>query len=162
VVDIVRVFNTCKKTQAIQEDLNKQREAMNKEVETRRKKIDNIMLLLMELKPGSPEHLRLQQEALKEGFDLKSYQEFMKQKLLIQHRLHTEKIYEELLSEIADHARRHGFTLILALEEVKIRDSKSLGELQAKIAQKKVLYHTKAIDLTEPILKQVDAKYKPE
>ncbi|MCK5711550.1 MAG: hypothetical protein KAI25_02425, partial [Hyphomicrobiaceae bacterium] len=78
----------------------------------------------------------------------------------IQHQLHTEQIYGEILEEIAKHAAQHGFQLILALDDIKLKGSKNFREVLARIAQKKVLFHAESIDLTDVILKKVNDRYK--
>ena len=158
VVDIVRLFNEFKKAKDLFAGLDKEREQMETEANQMQQKINALVVASKELDKSSAEYLRMRQEALKLGFDLKSHKEYSTQKLFMQHRLMTERLYNELLGEIGVYARKHGFALILSLDEIKIEDSKSIPELQARIAVRKVLFHDKTLDLTEAILKQVDSK----
>lgn len=161
VVDVIKIFNNCKKSKSLSKNLDAQRVVMEKEANTREKKITNTILRRDDqFKKGSPEFLRMTQEALKLQFDLKSYNAYSTQYLLIQHKIHTEQIYGEILEEIAKHATQHGFQLILALDNIKLKGSKNFREVAERIVQKKVLFHAKSIDLTATILRKVNDRYK--
>jgi Skp family chaperone for outer membrane proteins len=161
VVDIVKIFNNCEEVKVYKDDLDRQRDAADKEALEREKKINAPLLARdSQYKPGSPEYLQKTKEAIVLQYDLKSFKSSSTQYLLIQHQMHTQRIYAKIVDEIAAYAKANGFELVLAMDEISLEDAKSFQEVLARIAQRKILYRADAIDLTDIVLKRVNDKYK--
>jgi len=111
-----------------------------------------------EFRPNSPEYAKKNREILNETVQFSAWQKIEQVDMQIQQKLTAETVYKEIIAESKKQAKQRGLSLVLAADDFPI-ESKDIRELQAKIRQKRVLYSSPQLSLTDAILQAINARY---
>lgn len=159
VVDMEKVFNNYEKTKQI----NKQIAARQEEIKTQiRQKVERIEALKSELQnfhPDSKEFYEREKQLFKLSVELDSYKRISAEDMKREFKAATEQIYNEILDTIKTIAESEGYDIVLYLDTVTI-EADSFPALLEKIRQRKVLYASKQIDITDKVLNHLNQQYR--
>ncbi|MFA5864648.1 MAG: OmpH family outer membrane protein [Phycisphaerae bacterium] len=159
VVDIVKVFNDYQRTKEINERLNKEQVELQNQ---RKQKIDRVEALkaqLDSLHPDSKDYYQREKELLERSIELKNFTDIKAEEIKREFRVMTEDIYGEMLKTIESVAKDAGYDLVLYLDLTDIHGD-NFPALLEKIRERKVLYSTKEIDITQNVLEALNQNYK--
>jgi Skp family chaperone for outer membrane proteins len=159
VVDIVKVFNDYQRTKEINERLNKEQVELQNQ---RKQKIDRVEALkaqLDSLHPDSKDYYQREKELLELSIELKNFTDIKAEEVKREFRVMTEDIYGEMIKTIESVAKDAGYDLVLYLDLMDIHGD-SFPALLEKIRERKVLYSTKEIDITQNVLDNLNQTYK--
>ena len=159
VVDIVKVFNDYNRTKQINERLNKEQLDLQNQ---RKQKLDRVEALksqLDSLHPDSKDYYQRQKELLEISIDLKNFTEIKAEEVKREFRVLTEDIYSEMLKTIETVAKEEGYDIVLYLDLTDIHGD-TFPDLLEKIRERKVLYSSKNIDITQNVLDSLNQAYK--
>jgi Skp family chaperone for outer membrane proteins len=159
VVDVVKVFNEYQRTKQINDQLTQQQQEMQ---DQRKQKLDRIEALKAELEnfhPDSKDYYNRQKELLKLSIELDSFTRVSAEEIKREFRIQTEDIYKEIIGAVEAVAQNSGYDLVLFMDKVEIQGD-SFPALLEKIRERKVLYHSPKLEITDSVLDQLNQAYK--
>lgn len=136
-VNIEQVSDGYQKTKDYQASLDKRREREEKALESKKAELDKMVSQISLLKEDQQEEER--KKAVKIDRELKDKAREVGLDLQKEYGEKTKEIYEDIITAINDYAKTNGFDLI--------------------VDKAAVFYGDKTIDITDAILKSVNAKY---
>ena len=157
VVDVTKVIKNCKKFKTWQEQ--KQKEVQQIETEFKAMQ-DELAALNENLKirtPGSEDHRKLVKEFIEKKAALQSKDAAYKEVWENDKEVWTEALYQELLVVIGEVADKQGLDIVIANDELDLKDPMRPDIMQT-IVTKKLLYHSSKYDITDAVLKALDKK----
>ncbi len=159
VVDMEKVFNEYQRTK----DVNKKIAERQKEIRAKMKemleKIEALKSELQNFHPDSKDYYERQKKLFKLSVELDSFKRISTEDMKREFRLMTESIYNEIIDAVAQISADRGYDLVLYRDTVKIQGD-SIPALLERIRQRKVLYASKEIDITEQVLSYINQRYK--
>ncbi|HET6429167.1 MAG TPA: OmpH family outer membrane protein [Phycisphaerae bacterium] len=159
VCDVGAVFDGYAKRDALNAQLEQKRTEATAVNDARTKKIEDLSKLLNQLKEGTREHEQRLEEFKKLSIEQAVWLKFEEGAFMAQHRRMMSQLYTEALDEVARVAQSAGYDLVLYKEGIDI-ESKTTPELYQKIAQRKVLYVSEKIDITQTVLDALNRRYR--
>jgi Skp family chaperone for outer membrane proteins len=105
--------------------------------------------------PGTADYLQRLQAVMDGRAKLESRKQFMEQQNALENKLWTEKLYQETLKIVGALAKERGLDLVL--ERTEPNFPMASEELMATLSTHKVLYAGAEADLTNEVLKRLDA-----
>ena len=159
VVDMVKVFNNYERTKQVNQRLARRQDQMKAKRKEMIDKIEAIKAELENFQPDSKDYYERQKKLFKMTVELKTYTQVAAEDIKREFRLMTEDIYKQILSAVKDVAESTGYDLVLYLDAAKIQGD-SFPALLEKIRQRKVIYSSKNIDITQTVLNYINQKYK--
>ncbi len=159
VVDMVKVFNDYERTKEINKRLARRQEELKAKRKELIDKIEAVKAELDNFQPDSKDYYERQKKLFKMSVELKSYTQVATEDIKREFRLMTEDIYKQIVNAVKDVAESSGYDLVLYLDAVKIQGD-SFPALLEKIRQRKVIYSSKHIDITQHVLNYINQKYK--
>ena len=125
------------------------------QLESRAKDIEAAEAELNTMRPGTEDYLKQLQVVLSKRGAFESEQEYLKQKRSLEDKEWMEKLYQAALKNVAAIAEEEGLDLIL--EKTEPQFPLSSDELLATFSTHKVLYSKGCPDLTNEVIKRLDA-----
>ncbi len=159
VVDMVKVFNDYERTKEINKQLAKRQQQMKAKRKELIDKIEAVKSELENFQPNSKDYYERQKKLFKLSVELKSYTQVATEDIKREFRLMTEDIYKQIVGAVKDVAESTGYDLVLYLDAVRIQGD-TFPALLEKIRQRKVIYSSKHIDITQNVLNYINQKYK--
>lgn len=159
VVDVIKVLTECQENI----DFRQVTQEKGKKIQEERKRLaqesDDLKALLENSLDSSSEGYKAK---LKEWFQkqaqLKAYEEGEKQVLNVESQVFMEKVYRKMSDEIASVARLDGYDLILDMQDEILKSSNP----EQLVRDRKVLYHSANLDLTNRIIENLNRKYEAQ
>ena len=130
-----------RRDQTAWEDLGREVQAGEEDLQTRN--------------PGTADYLQRLQAVMDGRAKLESRKQFIEQQNALENKLWTEKLYQETLKIVGALAKERGLDLVL--ERTEPNFPMASDELMATLGTHKVLYAGAEIDLTQEVLKRLDA-----
>jgi Skp family chaperone for outer membrane proteins len=159
ICDVVSVYNNYDRARDLTEEFNRRREEMERQAAQRAQRIEQLSDVLSGLKVGSKTYEEKVQEMMKLRMEGEAWASLKQRMAEREHRQLTQEMYEEIVAVISAVARQRGYDLVLHRDTIPL-ESRSSGELLNKIAQRKVLYARKAVDITDVVLELVNRRYQ--
>jgi Skp family chaperone for outer membrane proteins len=155
VVSVRNVFNGSQQQAKYRNAVLNKQSQLQAQLESRAKDLEAAEAELKTFKPGTEDHLKQLQLVLKKRSELDSEQEFLKQKRNLEDKEWMEKLYQATLTIVADLAQEKGLDMVL--ERTEPQFPISAEELMATFSSHKVLYSGNCPDLTDEVVKRLDA-----
>jgi Skp family chaperone for outer membrane proteins len=156
-VSVRSVFQNCKKNADWKTKMTSEQEKVIAELEKVNKEIDALQADLKTRKTGSDEYLKLLKDiAEKKGY-LESQKTYYQEQFKVRDQSWTEKMYVEILDVVGRIAKQKGYDLVLEKDEIEL-PAASATELMLIIRTHKVLYYNEDMDLTNEVLAAVDSQ----
>lgn len=158
VCDVALAFEQYNRAKDLGRQMETRQSEMAAEDERRVAAITRANGNLEALAVQSPEYQRAQDEYQRLVLEHQVWRQFEQARLVREHRLLTEQMYSEILRVIEEYARENGLDLVLYRDIVDLQ-SETTAELQLKMTQRKVLYNSSAMDITDAVIRRLNAQY---
>jgi Skp family chaperone for outer membrane proteins len=158
VVDLKKVIDSYKKSKEIDGKMQQLKATLRQSLVDKEKKIAKMAQALKFLKRPSAEWGALTDNIQREKAELaalRSQAEVMGRELF---RSYVVQVFEDVQRHIQATAKRDGFDLVLKQEEPGIAGGTD-RELSLKLNMKSVLYASERLDITERIIRSLNAEY---
>ena len=164
VVDLGKLTSQLTEQSADQQIMQSRLTQFKQEVDTRKKAIQKLEEPLnpqsvIALKPGTPEYKAQENKLLKATLKLQVFEQFTQDRLKIKQRMLTADIYRDVNSAVAQYAKAHGIDLVLVTHKFDYNVT-STRSLMLQIANRAVLYHDGAVDITAPLVRIMNQAYQ--
>jgi len=157
VVDMRRVFQECKRNAKYREQATKEQNRAITELEKLSKEIEADRLGLRTLKSDSSDYMSAVKALLTKQASLQAQQEFYKQQLELKDQRWTEQLYQDTLNIIEKLSERKSLVLVLEKSAPEF-PSPTASDLMMAIRTHKVLYSGNGLDLTDEVIRKLDAE----
>lgn len=157
VISVRNIFEKCKRNDLYKETMSAEQDKAIAELEKLRAEIDAEKAGLKTVRPGSSEYLSQMKQILTKQATYTAQQEFHKQQMAMKEQQWIEQLYRDLVSITADVAKDKGLDLVLENSEPELTDTTAEG-LVMSIRTHKLLYSSGCVDITEEVMKRLDAK----
>jgi len=157
--DLVLVFNNYQRAKDMTTELNERRKAIEAERTKRSKAVEALQMELQNYKKGSQQYEKTLNEVQRQSIELEAYLRFQEQLALREHRSLTEEMYKEIVTAVAQAAKRQGVSVVLQREQEQLNTDDTKAMLQ-QIYNRKVLYFNESLDITDAILTSLNQAYK--
>lgn len=164
VVDLGKLTSQLTEQSADQQIMQSRLTQFKHEVDTRKKAIQKLEEPLnpqsvIALKPGTPEYKAQRNKLLKASLKLQVFEQFTQDRLKIKQRMLTADIYRDVNAAVAQYAKSHGIDLVLVTHKFDYNVT-STRALMLQIANRAVLYHDGAVDITPALVRIMNQAYQ--
>jgi Skp family chaperone for outer membrane proteins len=156
VVNVTTVIKNCQKFKTWQDEKQKEIQEIESELKAMQAELEALNENLKIRTPGTEDHQKLVKEFIEKKAILQSKDVAYKELWENQKEQWTEKLYQEILSVIDKVANKKGLDIVLANEDLNLKDPLRPDIMQT-IVTKKLLYHSAKYDITAEVLAAVDA-----
>ena len=122
--------------------------------------LEDLKKELGQLKPDSDMYKETMEKALKKGFEVQNFSDYMRERLTMEQRVRTAGLYRRINEAIKTYAQANGIQLVLAADKDDMNNVTTPQELQSRITVRKVLYAADALDITRDIVQAMNAAAK--
>lgn len=157
VVNVADVIRNCQKFKTWQDEKQKEIQQIETELKTMQTELEALNENLKIRTPGTEDHQKLVKEFFEKRAILQSKDAAYKELWNNQKEQWTETLYQEILGVIDQVASKKGLDIVLANEDLNLKDPMR-PEIMQVIVTKKILYHASKFDITQEVLAAVDAK----
>lgn len=164
VVDLGKLTQQLTEQAADQQIMQSRLNQFKQEVAKRKKVIQKLEEPLnpqsvIALKPNTPEYKAQANKLLKASLKLQVFEQFTQDRLKIKQRMLTADIYRDVNDAVAQYAKTHGIDLVLVTHKFDYNVT-STRDLMLQIANRAVLYHDGAVDITDPLVRIMNQAYQ--
>ena len=159
VCDVGALFNGYARRDDLNAELEKKRGKANAEDKQRQQSIETFEKALEQLKPGTKAYQAQMDRLARLKVERSAWRAYEEKAFLAEHRRMMEELYREILAAVALTAKEKGYDLVVYSEVVEIA-SQTTTELYKKIAQRKCLFYSPKIDLTQIVLERMNRRYR--
>lgn len=156
--NIKTVIDNYKRTKTLEGDIQEYQQKEGDKIEASRKMLKDKRDQLKMLQRGTRMFNETWKEARRLEMDINYQEESLKEDLQLRLLKATRDVYEDIVREIQEFAKAKGYTAILKVEAGEL-ESESKAELILRINSRGVLYFDPALDVSEEIVKSLNAKY---
>jgi len=165
VVDLVKVTNSYERTKDASADLQVEQANLKAETEPKVKEIENLRLKRDGFNRGTEEWEKLNDQIIQKQLELRNWVALQRFRIERRHRDVLLDMYHSITSVVSRVAKEKGLDMVftqafLEPPQIDVEESVGLEDLKKRIIGQRVLYPTDATDLTEDVLKILNAEYK--
>jgi Skp family chaperone for outer membrane proteins len=157
VVSVRRVFRDSKRVAAYTQEAISERQQIEAKLEKLDKETQAEEAGLRTLVRGSTDYVAQLKEILQKQAEMRTEQEFYKQKMGAAEQRMTEQLYMDILQGTEQVAREQGLTLVFEKSEPEFPAS-SPSQLELTMGTYKLLYSEGCVDITDDVTAKVDAQ----
>jgi Skp family chaperone for outer membrane proteins len=166
VVDIVEVTNGYERTKDASIDLQTEQQALKATSEPKVNKLKEMLLRRDGMTRGSDDWKRLDDEALKFELDVRTSIALEQAKIERKHRDVLLDMYRDIVKVVTRLAKEKALDVVftkafLLPPQINLDESTGLEDLKNRIVGQRLLFPTTSADLTQDVLKALNAEYKP-
>lgn len=161
VVDISGVFDKFQKRKDLDQGLKDMEKKFQNEINKKRKDIINLDEETQLLDMGSESRRKNEEMLERKNVELEGFAKFAERRLLRRYKEFFENIYEEVVKEVEAIGKEENYSLIVKKEEPDL-NSGQISDLQFKIGIRTVLYHSKAVNITQKVIERLNSRYQIE
>ncbi|MBM4017096.1 MAG: OmpH family outer membrane protein [Planctomycetes bacterium] len=167
VIDTVYVVNEYARTKDANEDLKNEMDALRAATEPRLKAVQQMQLRRDGFNRGSDEWKRANEEFRQAQVQLQAWSALEQARIEEKHRDVLLDMYRQIATVSARLAREKGLDIVftkafLAPPQIDVNEAQGLEDLKQRIMNQRVLYPTNIVDLTQDVLRTMNAEYKPK
>jgi len=159
VIDIVRVFNEFQQTKDLNEILRQRGEELKAESENRRKALEQKKAELEAFPPGGEDYVKRYRELMRKQVEFNAWLQMMQAEIQREFRIWTKKTYGQILDAVTQLATERGIDIVLYIDQPQIEADTAAG-MQEQIRRRKVVWASKAVDITDMILERLNREYR--
>jgi Skp family chaperone for outer membrane proteins len=152
------MIDNYKRTVTLEKDIDRYREEESDKIEQMRKTLKEKRDQLKMLAQGSRVYHETWKEIRKLELDINFQEEALKADLQLRLLKATKDVYEDILKEIQEFAKKNEYLAILKVETGEL-ESESKAELILRINSRGVLYFDGAFDVSNEIVDSLNKKY---
>ena len=159
VCDVQLILRECKAYKQVDAEFFAKAQSFAAEDKKRLEKIRQLREILQNLNPNSRQYEEKLAELDRLTIERAVQAKLQEKAARRRSRRQTEKIFQQILTVVAEIAKKRGYDIVISRESVEISSS-SAAELFDKIALRKCLYYTPEVDLTNEVLQKVNLLYE--
>ena len=159
VCDVVSVFNDYERAKDLTETFKQRSDAINQEREKRAARLQALQEELQGLQPGSQDYESLLQNIQREAIEAEAWQQYKMTLAGRDHHRLTTDMYDQILSMVQTVAEEQGHSLVL-FREGRSTQTESIQQLLGQVENRKVLYSSPRIDITQVVLARLNQQYR--
>jgi Skp family chaperone for outer membrane proteins len=161
VLDLVKIYNECAQIRDLNEMMKQQSEDFAKEAAQRRQVIEDKQTALTAFRPGSADHDRYRKELVRLNIEANVWLKVTEQQMEQEKFDWTRIIYEQAVKVSGDVAREQGYDIVLQRNEFKPDEiDLDVAALRRLLQSRTVVYHEPDIDITDVVIRRMDADYE--
>ena len=157
--DLVSVFGEYQRAKDLTAQLKERQIAIKAENDKRTKAVDTLRMELENYKKGSPQYDQTFNEVARQSIELDAYLRYQEQVALRDHRNLTKEMYKEIISAVGKVAAQQGVSVVMQREQEQL-NTEDTKEMLQQISNRKVLYFSEALDITDAVLTSLNQGYK--
>jgi len=158
VVNVQQVFDQLTERSRLQADLQERLEKLKVESDSRQAKMKTLSDDLDMLRPGTAAHLAKQNELEFKAIEMRTWQEFQRQKIERENAVQLEGLYAKVVAACGQVARTNGFSLVLFEEPATVSGPKP-DVVANRISGRKVIWASKELDLTDQVVQRMNLEF---
>ncbi len=161
VLDLVRIFNECSQIQDLNELMKEQADGFAKEAAQRRKVIEDKQVELGAFRPGTQDHSARRKDLVRLNIDANVWLKVSEQTVEQEKFDWTRIIYEKSVTAAEEVAKERGYDIVLQRTPFKPDEiEQEVQALRRLVQDRAVIYHVPEIDITDLVIRRLDAAYK--
>jgi Skp family chaperone for outer membrane proteins len=158
-VNIGFVFNEYQRRKDLNDEMAELQATLEQEERDRRQKIESRQKQLETLDPADPTYVERAQELLELQIDYKNWGEVKRAHMSRELGMWSVKIYEEILTAIAEIAEAGGYDLVIYRGQFE-PVSMEMEVIMEQIRTNQVLYAHPAVDMSQQVLDLLEKNYR--
>ena len=159
VADITRIFDAYQRRQDYQDELEGTGKALREREQLLRARITRLETDIAKLAMGHPQRVELLNELAKEREAFRQFSIEARRELDDAVRKSTQLLYEDIVRVIEEYARFHNIDLVIKQQSFKPQQASAENQAHS-IGRRSVLYSAPDMDITDPIIKILNARAK--
>jgi Skp family chaperone for outer membrane proteins len=162
VADPARIFTEMQETRDLKVRLDAERNDLGVEEKARRQKIEDLQATRNLLKPDSQQYAEANKQLNAAMIEFKVWAETMQQEIQRNQKQQMRQLFDKITIAAGEVAKQRGFDIVIADQrpEVNNLDQLNVNQLRDLINQRNVLYADPKTDITDDVIKALDAKHK--
>jgi Skp family chaperone for outer membrane proteins len=165
VVDIVEVTNAYDRTKDASADLQVEQANLKAAAEPKAKALEDMRIKRDGFNKGTEEYKRLDDQLLKTEVELRNWLGMEQVKIERRHRDVLLDMYNEIVKVATRMAKEKGLDMVftkafLSPPQIDVTTAQGLDDLKKRIMEQRVLYPANVVELTQDVLKALNAEYK--
>jgi Skp family chaperone for outer membrane proteins len=161
VLDLVRVFEECAQIKDLNDAIRRRDDEIKQEASQRQASIEKKQMELTAFEPGTPDYESRRKDLLQRNIDANVWFKFSQEDMERQKFEWTQIIYEKAVAVAAQLASERGLTAVLQRSVFNPAEvAPSVQGIRRMIHEQNVIYHQPEIDITDEVIRRLDAGYK--
>jgi len=161
VINLVRIFNECTQITDLNELIRQKEADLQAEAKQRQKVIEDKQVELSAFRPGTADYDSRRKDLVRLNIEANVWLKTSEQDLEQEKFQWTRVIYENTLKIAEKLAQEQGFDLVLQSKPFKPdRIDQTVSSIQRVIKGRTVIYAVPEIDVTDRVIRRLDAEYK--
>jgi len=165
VVDIVEVTNSYDRTKDASADLQVEQANLKAAAEPKAKALEDMRIKRDGFNKGTEEYKKLDDQLLKTEVELRNWLGLEQVKIERRHRDVLLDMYNEIVKVATRMAKEKGLDMVftkafLSPPQIDVNAAQGLDDLKKRIMEQRVLYPATVAELTQDVLKALNAEYK--
>jgi Skp family chaperone for outer membrane proteins len=155
-VNIDKIYKTYKPHQEKLAPIKEGVQDLEKKAQLRQIEFETVVTQLRKAQPGSPDFIRLQQQAAKLQTELQQFVNKEREALQKQEAAVLLDMYRLIDEEVKKYAKAKGLKLVIRQQEGSLEEDQSLQAILATL--NRGIVYEEGLDITDEILKALDAR----
>jgi len=158
VVDIRRVVVEYSKFTEMKNTIAAAQKVATEELNKRKGVIDGLIEQRNDVKTGSANAQKFDDLILQNRVEAQAFGEITRARLERQQFMGLRDCYKDVMDRLAAYASENNIDVVYSMRQVKVREAKNTQDLETLIAAKYVLFNSAGSDITDAVLKRLNAK----
>jgi len=158
VVDIRRVVVEYSKFTELKNTIAAAQKVATEELNKRKGVIDGLIEQRNDVKTGSANAQKFDDLILQNRVEAQAFGEITRARLERQQFMGLRDCYKDVMDRLAAYASENNIDVVYSMRQVKVREAKNTQDLETLIAAKYVLFNSAGSDITDAVLKRLNAK----
>jgi Skp family chaperone for outer membrane proteins len=161
VLDLVRIFSECDQIKDLNEMIRRKTEAVSAEAAQRKKVIDDKREQLTAFQSGTTDYETRRKDLLRLNIEANVWLKTSEDEVESQKFEWTRVIYEKAVRAASELAQQREIGLVIQRVEFKPDEIESnVQALRRMIQERTVVYNTPELDITDAVVRRLNAEYK--
>jgi Skp family chaperone for outer membrane proteins len=164
VANTMRIFNELQETKDVEARLLADRQALAAQEKPMQEKLKTLEAEKANFRPDSPQYEQWQSQYLRAANEHKLWAQIEMGELDWKRKRQTRAIYRRIYDAVQQYAEKEGIDLVLSDHQPTLGDkemaSVPFDQMATLMNQRRVLYASKAADISDKIIALMDTRYK--
>jgi len=159
VVNLAEVFERYYKKAELDASLRAERSKKFEVIQEKAKELDKLKEEVQLFDLGTDARKRTEERLFQKRVEFEVYKKMSQSEFANAQRQYTTTLFEEIRGKIADYAAKNGIDLVLKIEDAELNNG-TIEMIQLEIKTRQVLYASHALNITEDVLKAINAGHE--
>jgi Skp family chaperone for outer membrane proteins len=163
VANTARILNDLQETKDLNQKMQNDLRTLDTERATREQKVKDLQAARDALKPDSPQFVEKNKEWLQARIEYEIWVNLQKANLEREQKVQMRQLFNKISQAVAEVATQRGIDLVFAEQFTEIPENLeaiNAEQLKAVIGQRNILFKSTAVDITNDVITNLDAKYR--